>query len=252
MTYDKITDIVMRLGLNAVLKFNVSLSSQGKDNSRKFCYCEYSYNSRKYNTELVSIKREADYYLSIENIIKPYDVDKAFIRIDNVGIVKLKSALEVAYNWFTGVEYNHLFIKSHGRLILDGSHPEFIIPDLPMGKYLKFVPCVVERGTTSSDLYPGIYIELGDRSNIVDMDVNTLFAFKNVIDTFNMYLAYSMMMNFVFGKSTEPINRFNISSNGFTRYEPQDVQTPIKQPHASSFVAGRTIGGKKKSISDLE
>ena len=111
--YEKISDIVMRLGLNAVLKFNVSLSQNRNDNSRLFSYSEYEYYSAKYNTNLISIKRDSDYYLSIENIIVPESGKKAFIRIDNIGLPKLIIALDVVSAWFT--EYQELFLKIKKR-----------------------------------------------------------------------------------------------------------------------------------------
>jgi hypothetical protein len=256
MQYDKIYDIVMHLGMNCVLKFNVSLSSQGKDNNRQFAYSEYEYHSNKYGCNLVTVKIDADYYLSIENVVAMNGYQKAFIRIGLVEIVKLKSALEVCYEWFHDSSYSGLFIKSNGRLMLGHVANPFIIDNLPMGKYLKFEPCVVERINTG-DLFPGISIELGEPGNTVELDINLFHAFREVISNFNMYLAYSMMMSSLVSRADfTAINRYDVNS-GFRNFNSENRQIPsppkINNTTGQSGVNGRKLMtiNKSKSIDDL-
>ena len=48
--YNKISDLVMFIGQNCVLKFNVILNSEGKDGRIENFHKEYQYYSKKYDT----------------------------------------------------------------------------------------------------------------------------------------------------------------------------------------------------------
>lgn len=194
---DKISDDVYAIGPNVILKFNVSLSkvSNGK---RYHYHKEYEYPSKFQDCpSFVTIKRSYDYYLSIENMQKDENGNKVFIRIGAQEYMLFKKGLEEAISWFTDSKYSNLFVRDRGKLIITSPSPEFVIRNLPMNKYIQFLPIILNKGISNDDKEPGIRIFLGDNNSYVDINLDRLMGLYYTISCFNMYQSAAIMVNYL-------------------------------------------------------
>ena len=243
---DKVSDDVYALGPNVILKFNVSLSkiSNGK---RHHFHKEYEYSSRGIPEQptLVTIKRSFDYYLSIENMQKDSNGNKAFIRIGPQEYMLFKRGLEEAISWFTDKKWSKLFAHNNGKLILVSPIPEFDIPNLPMQKYIHISPVIIDKGIANADKEPGVRFVLGDESNFVDMNLDRLMGLYYIISCFNMYQAALSIVNYV-ERPEFGTNRFIMK----TEFSIPDKQEDIRQG-VSGITSGRVVDCKR-NISSLE
>lgn len=242
---DKISDDVYAIAPNVVLRFNVSLSkiSGGK---RYHFHKEYEYQSKGIQQPLVTIKRSFDYYLSFESPQKDDNGNKLFIRIGAQEYFLLNKGLEEVVAWFTDKKYSKLFVSDRGNLILTAPIPNFRIENLPMQKYIEFSPTIIDRGIANADKEPGIRIEFGDSSYVVNINLDKFMGLYYIISRFNMYQAAATLINYT-ARPPFGTNRF-VMTNERTPYQDNNTMT------GSSGVRDRfvTPKGAKNNISTLE
>lgn len=190
--YEKITDDIMIIANRVLLRMNVSLAFYNNENKRTTFHREVEYYSQKANSNLINIKRNFDYYLTIEHVI-----NKDYIRIGITDIMKLRHALDEAYKFFTDPKYENLYVKTDGELILYMNVNPIVLTGLSMDKYLKFEPCVYLdfRGETQR----GLRMYLSSDSSYCDISLNRLEAFMYIINTINLFESAQMMINY-FGR----------------------------------------------------
>ena len=246
LKYDKISDDVYMLGPNTVLKFNVSLSKITSEGKRYHFYKEFEYGTRAQGIpSLVTIKRSYDYYLSIENVQKDRLTDsKAFIRIGPYDIYKLKSQLDIVYEWFTNKKYKGLFATNRGKLILTNPVPETTLGGYPQNKFIRFIPTIVDKNEGNDRMEPGIEMDLSSYDNYVIMNVERFMGFYYTISNFNMYLAAQNLVSYIGFPSG--INRIDMGSSSSGKIFVSDEFTGITEG-----INERTISSKK-NISALE
>lgn len=209
---DKISDDVLSIAPNVVLRFNVALSkiSSGK---RYHYHKEYMYPSKNYHEPLITIKRSFDYYLSFENSVKKDGNDKLFIRIGIADYLVLKQGFEEAVAWYTDKEYAHLYARDNGKLIMVNPIPKRVI-HLPQNKYIKLEPVILEIGETEADRKPGISIDFGDGVNIVSLTLDRFMGLHYVISCFNMYESATILLNYI-SRPSIGTNSFNMANYGY-------------------------------------
>lgn len=214
--YEKITDDIMIIANRVILRMNVGLSYYNQENKRYNFHREVEYYSQKANKNLINIKRNFDYYLTIEHVI-----NKDYIRIGLRDILKLRYALDESYKFFTDSRYRNLYAKKDGELILYIKPDPIIITDLSMDKYLQFEPIVYTdfRGEAQR----GLRMYLSSKESYCDISINNLEAFKYIIDTINLYESAQLMLNYIerptFGTNlytfnTEPEDEADIDFEG--------------------------------------
>ena len=188
--YEKITDDIMIIANKVVLKMNVGLSYYTTENKRINFHREVEYYSQKANKNLINIKRNFDYYLTIEHII-----NKDYIRIGINDIIKLRYALREAYKFFTDMRYKDLYAKSNGELIMM-THPDpIIITDLPMDKYLQFEPSIFTNFRGESER--GLRMFLSSTESYCDISINRLEGFIYIIESINLFECAQNMINYI-------------------------------------------------------
>lgn len=187
--YEKITDDIMIIANRVVLRMNVSLSYYNQENKRYNFHREVEYYSQKANKNLINIKRNFDYYLTIEHTI-----NKDYIRIGLRDILKLRYALDESYKFFIDQKYKNLYAKKDGELILYMKIDPIIIT-VSMDKYLRFEPCVYTdfRGEAQR----GLRMFLSSTQSYCDISISNLEAFKYIIDTINLYESAQLMINYI-------------------------------------------------------
>ncbi len=245
---DKISDDVYAIGPNVALKFSVSLSriSNGK---RYHFHKEYEYPSKLPDCPaFVTIKRSYDYYLSIENIQKDEHGNKLFIRIGPQEYMLFKKGLEEAISWFTDSKYSNLFVRDRGKLIITSPSPDFVIRNLPMNKYIQFLPVILNHGMSNDDQEPGIRMILGDSNTYIDVNLDRFMGLYYIVSCFNMYQSASTMVNYL-ERPEFGTNRYVVESTPSYR----EKILSEKSKSGADGVTGRTIPLKnsKNNISAL-
>ena len=188
--YEKFTDDIMVIANRVILRMNISLSYYTSENKRINFHREIEYYSQKANMNLINIKRNFDYYLSIEHVI-----NKDFIRIGVPEMIKLQYALHEAYKFFTDLKYSNLYVKTEEDLILY-MHPDpIVINGLPQDKFLQFEPCVYTdfRG----DPQRGLRMYLSSMESYCDISINRLEGFIYIIDNINLFQSAQTMLNYI-------------------------------------------------------
>lgn len=189
--YEKISDTVMIIANRVILKMNVALSYYTNENTnRQIFHQEVEYYSKKTNSNLINIKRNFDYYLSIEHIIT-----KDYIRIGISDIVKLKYALEASYRFFTAPEYKNLYVKKDNELILYQNPDPILITDLSMGNYLQFEPSIFTNYRGEPER--GLRMYLSSQESYCDISIPRLEGFLYVISTINLFESAQIMLNYI-------------------------------------------------------
>lgn len=217
---DKISDEVFSMSFNVSLRFNVSLSRTSSNGVRTHYHKEYEYPSKTNDVpSLVTIKRNFDFYLSIETLQKDANGNKTFIRIGPNEYMLFKKGLEEALSWFNSSKHKNLWAKNKGEIILMPPIPEFTVSNLPMGKYLTFTPTIIDRGIAKADKEPGIRIYLGSDDEIVDMTIERFMGMYYLISCFNMYQSAIELINYL-GRPEFGANRYVMETVGNHTYDP--------------------------------
>lgn len=185
--YDRISDNVLFLGQSTNLKFTVQLSKKNPEyNNRFHFHREYKYNSQY--GDLYSIKRDFDYFLSIEKLDKTYNTNiSVMIRVQDIMLLKYK--LNEVIKWFT----DDTFCIKNDKLIIHKKEP-VIVDGLPCNQYIQFDPIIIEY---ENSIIQGIRMTLGNPEVYTDISIQNFYAFYYTIDTFNMYQAAQLMVNYL-------------------------------------------------------
>ena len=141
MDYEKLSDVIMNISYNTVLKMNVVLGRKDKNSRRIHFYKEFSYNSSKYvnANELYNINRNFDYYLSIEK----FENGKDFLMIRNENIMELRLFLnKVVINWL--IDDNIFDYRNDKLVLLQGGYKP-VEYTLYADKKIIFLPTVIHN-----------------------------------------------------------------------------------------------------------
>lgn len=225
--YEKISDELMRLPSNWVIKFNVILNKYSDKYGRQNYHKEVKYT--KNGNNCLNINRSFDYYLSIENLFKNDAGYKEFIMISVNDIYMLKFVLDKACLWFTSNEHSEMFAKKDGKIFMPRKIDSLRIPNLPMGKYIEIEPFVNEAD--NRDQIIGVRMFFNSSDNMTFINVSRLFALKYFIDTFNMYQSAQLMINYLqrpeYGTNMYTVSSYNKQSD--KEVEEIDTYVPAKK-----------------------
>lgn len=217
---DKISDDVLTITSNIVLRFNVSLSKI-VSNKRQHFHKEFSYSSKTSNEPLVTIRRCFDYYLTFENVKNSYD--KLFVRIGIGEILLLRAGFDAVASWFTDKKYATLFVKKNGKLTITAPIPDYVVHGLPQGKYIKFTPAVIEFGESNLDKVAGVTMDFGDGINIVNLTLEKFMGLKYVVSCFNMYQSAITLINYI-SRPSVGTNSMNFCNTNGRTLPPENIE----------------------------
>lgn len=104
------------------------------------------------------------------------------------------AALVDCKKWFDGTV--KAFGKKNNKLFVVPSNVKpIIVSELIRNKWLMFEPCII---TTENEIYiPGLRIHLSDKGTCIDIPVERLYGLVTVLTGFNIYMATSMLLNYV-------------------------------------------------------
>lgn len=230
----------MILGVNAYLKMNVGLYHSTQERGKVNYHSEFSYLDSNMNKMMNSVKRNFDYYLSIENFSSTETAEKEFIRIGIMEMPLLINGLNMAAQWFLSQEFNGLFYQTKDTLrIMGNAYDPVVIESLPMGKVLRLEPVVVMG--YENNQFPGIRLFINSQGNYVDMLVNKFMGFKYFMETTNIFLLAQVMLNY--------LQRPDFGTNSFMITNKSEAQPP--QVLGNTGIQGRKIGLKSNSLENL-
>lgn len=195
--YDKISDDLCILGFNAILRFNVTLSKPTQEGKRQHYHQEYEYNSNKYidMDKMITIRRQFDFYMTIENIRQNDSGIKEFIMIRIQDILYVRDQLHNASRWFRDREFQNLFALKNNKHILIGNVNPIVIEGLANEKYLKLEPTVLHYNNDTTAI--GVRLSLSAPDNYVDISLDKFMAVVYLIDSINMYESAQLLINYL-------------------------------------------------------
>lgn len=239
--FEKISDDIYHMGKHLMIRICANLAKVN-NGTRYYFYKEFEYQLNHYNK--VSIKRGFDYYVSIEEVMKPQTGrDKIFIRIGPPEFVGFIELIKDATKWYTGKK---IYGKRGGELVfVTPTIPSKTLSGLPLGISLTLAASILDNG---KELKPGVQIIIDNgKDDPVDfyMTVDNLFGIYGALMNFNMFIsAQTMVSSMGIPLGT---NRIDLSD--------QSKSNALPQPNAfksdNSSINGRVIGGIK-TIDDLE
>lgn len=204
--YAKISDEIFASN-NISLKMNVNLIKeipvQDGTKRRKLFHLEFGYKDKE-GSDVYSIHRSFDYYLSIENTAKLSDGYKEFIRIGITEIDNFRLEFSKVFRW---IHDENLFITdSNGRLYINKDIKPIFIGGLPpKNKFIAFEPAVGDIDNP----FKAIKIVLNSQSNVILMPINKFMGFYHVIMNINLYNAAQNIVNY-FGRPAYGSNLYKI------------------------------------------
>jgi len=258
MTYEKMSDDLMYLSNNVVLRFNINLASYNKDGKRSFFHKEYEY--KKNGSTVTTLRRHYDYFLTIENVSVTETGLKEFIIISIKDFLRFKTSIETCVKWFQDDKYKNLYAMKKHELIMTSPIPTCELNGLPMGKYIKYDPIIIDNGLALNDKKPGIAITLSNPNNFIMIDVDTLMGLYYIIKDLNMISMAQSMLSYL--APQYPINRVNMNtytsvpSGRFINPNADDNSKEIKNIQNGNNNDIRSTEGRritpKKEMKDLE
>lgn len=211
--YDAISDKILWFDNNFSLSFTVKLTRKDKNGNRSHFHREYVYSSQYINSDQsISIKRNYDYFLSIEDIKRTTYIQ---IRVNDMIMLKM-----IITNIVTQLTDESLWAIKGNKLIKKntGQQP-LMLSNLVMNKWISFecIPLLDFENRWSK----GVRMTLSDQSIFVDMTIDTFMGFAYIIDSFNMVQQSAIMVNYINSPGVYGANRSNIEEtaeqiNGFS------------------------------------
>lgn len=187
--YEKISDDLYFLGQNVLLRFNVQLAKKSDDGRRFHYHKEYEYNSNKYidKSNLVSIRRSFDYYLSLERTVG----DRESIMIRAQDMIILRGKINQATKWYFN---NNLYAVKKDKLIMLGKQEPIKITNLAGSKWIMLEPTILQY---ENQYTPGLRLYLSSESNYIDISVDKFMGLVYLIDSINMYESAQLLLNYL-------------------------------------------------------
>ena len=218
--YEKVVDNIYWLGYNIILNFSVVLGKAYEGN-RKSYHQEYPYTSNKYKDQkgLITVKRNYDYFLTIENV-KAVNEVKEYIIIGIPDFPYFRQKIFEASNWLSN---SKIFRYKENNIFMIGSVEPIVINFVAWNKTITLEPIVMKNEQNLN--CAGIRITLGqNRDNFCDMSVDRFMGLVYIIESFNMPMAAMNILSYM-GKpekvdippenhSTGPKNRKIKQPNG--------------------------------------
>ena len=189
--YDKISDTLMWLGNSKYqVKFVVQMGRKKFGKFESF-HKEFLRYSDKYDKNVMSIRRDYSYYYSIERA-KGLE-GSVMLRPNDVEILKYIINTKI-YPWFFGGK-NIYGINQNKELCLKKSVMAAQIT-LNEASYMKIRPIVYKYELTN-ELKQGVSMEINDKSNKIEISIDTFLQFTNIILNTDMAVAAMTMLNYV-------------------------------------------------------
>lgn len=234
--YEKLTDNVFFLGNNTIIRLNVILATKREDTTRYSYHQEYEYTTSKYinKNRVITLRRNFDYYLSIENLKSTQYNDKEFIMIRIQDMYHFIDRIHQASRWFIDISFKTLFATKNGKLtVLDRVEP---IEMYINSKCIRLEPVVIDY---TDNTIEGVRMFLNSDSNFIDIPVDRFMGLLYLMDRINLFESAQLLVNYL-GRPEYGSNIYQFRDT--TPVEQQggvvsktNRQIPNKETRAKSF-----------------
>ena len=191
--YERINDLVYMLSENVTLFLSVILVLRGKNNTKYPYHQEYEYT--KFGEQVISIKRESSSLLVFR--FSGYSEMMNDIALGAQHFELFYDVLEQCKNWFNGTW--QVFCKKNDKLFIQRDNPlakPKIISELINNAWISLEPIVIVGENDISS--PGIRFTFSN-GHKADVMVDRFYGLLHVLKGFNMYMATSLLLNYVNG-----------------------------------------------------
>ena len=242
--YNRLSDVVMYLSKNCVLKFNVMLYNNIKDYISSF-HSEFRVFDSKFNSDRYYLNRRFKYYLSIETIGTEL---KSSIPISVNEMTMCQMMMNSALEWFTSNEYSDLYAVKNNRLVLTRAvEPKHMICS---GKMLKIEPMVFVDYMDNTDF--GVRLYLDSEDVYCEMSMNTFLGLQYTINSIDLYQCAIGLINYL----QRPELGTNLTASDTYIDKTNKYSEEVKEESVRSFnKTGRKINTNsncfKKDINNL-
>lgn len=242
--YNKITDTIMTIGSNCVLKFNVILNSENKNTGEvENFHKEFQYYSKRFSKNQYSIFRKFDYFLSIENYVPNDNGFRETIQIGVCEITMAKYLLNSVMEWFLNPDYKDLYSNKDGRLVITREiSPKKVFL---RSKYIEIEPIVYIDADNNTDI--GVRMYLNSETNYCEMSFSRFCGLHYMIDSFNLYESAIILINY--------IQRPELGTNliSFIDNNPLDLRKESTGNHTNKVgrrIENNNVFTKKQNLED--
>lgn len=229
--YNKISDDLFIIGRNMLLKFNVGLIHMENESLTGY-HKEIAY--LRNSTPVVNIKRNFDFFFSLENMKEVDGIQKEFVRIGVVEQWALAQLLQSAMDWFRTEQYKDLFARKDNKLVITRRLEPLRIDNLPQGKFIEVEPCIIIFDDIQET--PGVRFYLNDRINFCEMTFDRLLGFHSIIANTPMYPTACLLVNYL-QRPDYGTNLMEFTNAGLVVHEQEKtvLVRPIKSPTNNRF-----------------
>lgn len=241
--YDKLTDDLLYLGSNMILRFNVSLSNKSDKFGRNHYHKEFSYYNKDSRQNFITLRRSFDYYLSIESVrVDEENPIKIFMQIGIYNILYVRQFLNDIEKWYSDPKYFNLYGSKNGDLVLTKVPSRIGIDLPPQGNYLLAEPMVYIDKFNNTDI--GLRLYISSETRYVEMPLDKFRAMNYLIQTIDMYTSACLLINYL----ERPEYGTNLTNYAMYGDDNPEDQIP-NQPNTN----GRKIQSKnnKQSLEDI-
>lgn len=241
--YEKIVDDVFIIGDNAILRFNVILAKYSNRFGRVNYHQEFEYYNRDASKPTITMRRDFDFYFSIENMRTDQSTStKQFIMITVKEITGFQLFMNDIMKWFDDPAFDGLYVTDAKKkeLVMTKSISPICINLPPAHSYIAAEPmvCISRYGDES----PGVRLYLSSEINYVEIPINNVRGLKYLLDRTDMYNCACALVNY----KQRPELGTNLTSYSNPREYNVEDKTPTQQ-------TGRKIKPKGQAgLQDLE
>ena len=238
--YEKLSDDLLFLGNNVVLRLNVSLAKvNNKNNERErvSAHKEFLYPSSKYvdADRLITLRRSFGFYLTLEKL----DIKDATVMIRVQDILLLRAKVNEALMWFDNGTFG---IKNKNLYIIRKPVP-IIVSGFPESKSIKFEPIVIQWDETQLQ-QQGIRMTFGFEDAYVDIPIDKFYGFVYVLNSINMFESAQLLLNYL-GRPEYGSNMVTFEENFVGYDEPINQQTNPMIPKSPKKKINKTNNNGK-------
>lgn len=222
--YDKLTDDLLYLGNNMILRFNVSLSKKSDKFGRENYHKEFSYYNKDVRQNLITLRRSFDYYLSIESVrVDEENPIKTFMQIGIYNILYVRDFLNDIEKWYSDPKYGDMYATKNNQLVLTYVPERIGITLPPQGNYLMAEPMVyIDRFNA---LNIGLRLYISSETYYIEMPIDKFRALNYLIQTIDLYTSACILINYL----ERPEYGTNLTNYAQYGYDNPEDQIP-KQP----------------------
>lgn len=190
--YDKISDILMWFSPSKYqLKFNVKLKKMNLNKNTISFHNEFYYYNDTLNRNGLSIKRDYQYFYSIEKLKGEFK-DNIELRPSDIELLKMFIKTKL-YPMFIGDKIIYGIDNSNKLCLKKAIKPKEFI--LSQSSFISFIPIVYYYSENETN--QGVRITINYEENYFDIPIDIFFNFTNIILNTDMVNAAMTMLNYV-------------------------------------------------------